>query len=778
MNVGMPRHMQLRAAAMLVLLLLAIPQVALAEKRVALVIGNGAYLHTPKLPNPPRDAKAIADLFRKAGFDSVLANNDVGHLAFKRSLRDLEEAAQGSDIAVLFFAGHGVQIGDQNYMLPTDSKLEREYDAKDETISLERIVEALEPAKRLRLVILDACRDNPFLATMQRRVALRGALTRGLARVEPTQVGTLIAYAAKAGASASDGADGHSPFTKALLKHIAEPGLDIRLAFGRIRDEVVKITRNEQEPFVYGSLGGDNLSLVPAPAVPKESELAAVAADYNLVEQINTKLAWEVFINTHKSGILVDMARKRLEKLEQEAPSANPKLASLPPPNEEKKATPAEIMAWNKVKGSGDAAAIRKFMDANRSSPLASEARQVLEALELEKWASDLAERVAARKREEEARRAKAEADRLKAEREAALAKAAREKAEADRKKAELQAKKAAEAEAERKRLAEAERQKAEREAASAKAAREKAELEAQLAKAAEAEAERKRQAEADRQKAEREAALAKTAREKAEAERKRAELEAQRAAEAEAERRRLAEAERLKAEREAALAKAAREKAEAERKKAEREAQLAKAAEAEAERKRAAEAEAERKRAAEAEAERKRVAEACAREEKSLARLKTAVDQASGREELERFARTLGCEQLRPALVALQAEADRLKQAEVLAVRTAQAELRRIGCFSGQEDGKLQQATKDAINRYLAKSGKQQASQVAVDQQLINELKAAPTIGSCEDMAPSQKAPKQIVRPQPRREPEEPRKLTKVQPTAPGPRVMTGVGF
>ena len=739
----------------------------------------------PSCPIHPGTRKRLPISLERPGSNSVLANNDVGHLAFKRSLRDLEEAAQGSDIAVLFFAGHGVQIGDQNFMLPTDSKLEREYDAKDETISLERIVEALEPAKRLRLVILDACRDNPFLATMQRRVALRGALTRGLARVEPTQVGTLIAYAAKAGASASDGADGHSPFTKALLKHIAEPGLDIRLAFGRIRDEVVKITRNEQEPFVYGSLGGDNLSLVPAPAVPKESELAAVAADYNLVEQINTKLAWEVFINTHKSGILVDMARKRLEKLEQEAPSANPKLASLPPPNEEKKATPAEIMAWNKVKGSGDAAAIRKFMDANRSSPLASEARQVLEALELEKWASDLAERVAARKREEEARRAKAEADRQKAEREAALAKAAREKAEADRKKAELEAQKAAEAEAERKRLAEAERHKAEREAALAKAAREKAEaerkkaeLEAQLAKAAEAEAERKRQAEADRQKAEREAALAKTAREKAEAERKRAELEAQRAAEAEAERRRLAEAERLKAEREAALAKAAREKAEAERKKAEREAQLAKAAEAEAERKRAAEAEAERKRAAEAEAEHKRVAEACTREEKSIARLKTAVDQASGREELERFARTLGCEQLRPALVALQAEADRLKQAEVLAVRTAQAELRRIGCYSGS--GRRKAAAGDQGCHWpLSRQGRQAASiadcrQRATDQRTQGGTSRLPAKTS----APSQKAPKQIVRPQPRREPEEPRKLTKVQPTAPGPRVMTGVGF
>ena len=140
----------------------ALMEPALADKRVALVIGIGAYEHAEKLTNPTRDASAIAEMFKKAGFETVLAHSDLGNLQFKRSLRDFLDVVQDADIAVLFYAGHGLQIGDQNYMVPADAKLEQEYDAKDESISLERIVEALEPAKRLRLVILDACRANPF----------------------------------------------------------------------------------------------------------------------------------------------------------------------------------------------------------------------------------------------------------------------------------------------------------------------------------------------------------------------------------------------------------------------------------------------------------------------------------------------------------------------------------------------------------------------------------------------------------------------------------------
>ena len=145
-------------------------------------------------------------------------------------------------------------------------------------------------------------------------------MSDGLAKAEPISTDTLIAYAAKAGSTADDGNGDHSPFTAALLKHITEPGLDVRLAFGRIRDEVRKVTRDAQEPFVYGSLGGTNVSLVPPPAIPKLAPFAEVKGDYELVERVNTKKAWEVFINQHKQGTYVDLAKERLKTLEIQLP--------------------------------------------------------------------------------------------------------------------------------------------------------------------------------------------------------------------------------------------------------------------------------------------------------------------------------------------------------------------------------------------------------------------------------------------------------------------------
>ena len=240
---------------------------ALADKRVALVIGNSNYQNVPRLPNPLADASAIAQMFKDAGFEFVDLQIDVGDLEFKRALRRFADVANDSDMAIVFFAGHGIELQGTNYMIPIDAKLADERDAPDEAIALDRIVEAVDGAKRLRLIIVDACRDNPFSVSMKRNVATRNA-SRGLARIEPQASNTLIAYAARAGSTAEDGYGKHSPLTTALLHNLTVPGLDIRLAFGRIRDEVIKITDNRQEPFVYGSLGGGIISLVPQPSQP------------------------------------------------------------------------------------------------------------------------------------------------------------------------------------------------------------------------------------------------------------------------------------------------------------------------------------------------------------------------------------------------------------------------------------------------------------------------------------------------------------------------------
>lgn len=310
---GMTRN----AAALLCGLFLSLSAVtAQADKRVALVIGNSAYQNAPTLPNPARDARAMAAMFQNAGYDVTTAY-DMGNLDLKRAIRRFEDAASDSDIAVVYFAGHGIEIHGINYVIPVDARLASDRDAEDEAVTLDRLAQSLEGAKRLRLVILDACRDNPFARKMQQRTAFRG-VTPGLAMVEPTSINTLIAYAAKAGAAADDGDSDHSPFTAALLNNLFVPGLDVRLALGRARDEVLGKTRNQQEPFVYGSLGGANIALVAAPQQPPKPvvDLDRQRADYSQVDKIDTEGGWQAFLVQYPTGFYADLARERLAVLD------------------------------------------------------------------------------------------------------------------------------------------------------------------------------------------------------------------------------------------------------------------------------------------------------------------------------------------------------------------------------------------------------------------------------------------------------------------------------
>ena len=246
---------------------LLVSEPAFAEKRVALVLGNSTYQNVAPLANPVNDSAKIAATLKDAGFDVVDSRRDLPAAETRRALRDFADRARDADIAVVYYAGHGIEVDGANYLIPVDARLERDTDIYDEGLSLDRILIAIEPAKKLRLVILDACRDNPFARTMKRTVASR-AIGQGLAKVEPTSPNVLIAYSAKAGSTAADGDGKNSPFTSALSHHLTKPGLDVRRAFGFVRDEVLKTTGNKQEPFVYGSLGGEDVPLVPARPAP------------------------------------------------------------------------------------------------------------------------------------------------------------------------------------------------------------------------------------------------------------------------------------------------------------------------------------------------------------------------------------------------------------------------------------------------------------------------------------------------------------------------------
>ena len=599
-----------------------------AEKRVALVVGNSAYRNVARLPNPEKDATSMAKLFRDAGFDAVVEANNVGNLDFKRAIRKFEDASQDADIAVVYYAGHGIEVGGTNYLVPVDAKLASDRDAEDEAISLNRVVESVDTAKRLRLIILDACRDDPFVATMKRirRTAMRG-IASGLGKVEPTSTDTLIAYAAKAGSTAEDGEGSHSPFTTALLDNLTAPGLDIRLAFGRVRDEVLKITGSRQEPFVYGSLGGGNISLVPAPEKPKAPEISKVKTDYELVAQIGTAKAWEVFLNTYKDGFYADLARAQLAKLNSSEQPARPTqsptvVAKLEPPPAPAPVRPTndELRAWNHIRETSNRDALENFIKRYPNSPLALNAQHRLDVLDR-----------AAREREEKARAAREAAQRAEQER---LAKEAARIAAQQRAEEEQRAKEAA-------RLAEL---KAQQEAA------------------------------------------------------------------------RLAQ---LKAENE----RRAKEVAQSEKQKQEQAARIA-----------SLQAEIDRRANELAESEKQKAQLACRHEQDRLADLKAAGNSSAARDDLKRLSNELTCESLRPQVVAALDNVTRnLKTSAApppppppentpALIVSAQKELARLGCYSGEHDGKLDAQTKIAIKKYKARKG-EPATDVTVTDSFVGEL-------------------------------------------------------
>ena len=152
----------LTAFLVLVIIFCSASERALANRRVALVIGNSSYQNVPSLPNPANDAAAVTDMFKAAGFDIVESRRDLKNAELRRVLNNFFDSARDADFAVVYYAGHGIEIEGSNYIVPVDALLERDRDVYDETISLDRVVQSIEPARQLRLVILDACRENPF----------------------------------------------------------------------------------------------------------------------------------------------------------------------------------------------------------------------------------------------------------------------------------------------------------------------------------------------------------------------------------------------------------------------------------------------------------------------------------------------------------------------------------------------------------------------------------------------------------------------------------------
>ena len=223
-------------------------------RRIALIIGNGAYQNVHQLGNPPRDARLIAGALRDVGFQAVTLSNDLTRDQFFEALRAFATEAEKADWAVVYYAGHGFEIGGVNYLVPVDARLAADHDAETEAVALEQVIAAVGGARKLRLVMLDACRDNPFAPTMQRTMELK-LVDKGFSDIEPA-AGFMVVYAAKHGETALDGDGVDSPFAVAVARDIRQPHVEIRKLFDLVRDDVWSASKHQQQPFTYGSPPG------------------------------------------------------------------------------------------------------------------------------------------------------------------------------------------------------------------------------------------------------------------------------------------------------------------------------------------------------------------------------------------------------------------------------------------------------------------------------------------------------------------------------------------
>jgi tetratricopeptide (TPR) repeat protein len=247
------------------------PTAAQQGRRIALVIGNSAYKNVPALANPQKDASAIATSLRNVGFETVTLSVDATREKLIDGLRAFADESEKADWAIVYYAGHGIEVNGQNYLIPTDARLATDRDVQFEAIPLDQVMAALEGAKKLKLVLLDACRDNPFAPQMRKTTAPAAAsvaatstaggtvnsrsIGRGLGEVK-VQGASLVVFAAKHGETALDGEGGNSPFAVALVQRIATPGVEINKIFRLVRDDVMEATAGRQEPYTYGSLPG------------------------------------------------------------------------------------------------------------------------------------------------------------------------------------------------------------------------------------------------------------------------------------------------------------------------------------------------------------------------------------------------------------------------------------------------------------------------------------------------------------------------------------------
>jgi len=304
---------------------------ASAETRVALVIGNGAYVSTAQLPNPSHDAEDVASSLKRSGFE-VIQGVDLRQADMQDLTIRFARAASRADVAVFYYSGHAMQYNGVNYLMPVDATLTDEADLK-RFVRVDDIVNDLQQAKNLRILVLDSCRDNP-LADMLKRSATRAAsVGRGLSKVEAPR-GTIVSFSTQSGQVAADGTGRNSPYTTAFLKHIEEPH-EIGDIFRDISSDVYDASGKTQLPELSLSIIGKfylngpvSVTVAPAApqAAPKVDPCASAEAHWKAADTIGTLSAFEDHLARFPSCSFASLAKARIDGLKQKvalAPATN-----------------------------------------------------------------------------------------------------------------------------------------------------------------------------------------------------------------------------------------------------------------------------------------------------------------------------------------------------------------------------------------------------------------------------------------------------------------------
>jgi hypothetical protein len=345
-------------------------QPALADKRVALVIGNGAYLHAPHLPNPPHDAEDVAAALKRTGFETILGL-DLDKAKMEDAAINFARVARNADVAVFYYSGHALQYAGVNYLIPVDAVLTDEADLRRAT-RVDDILDDLKQAKNLRILVLDSCRDNPLADELKRSIGRTrsGTIQRGLAKIESPD-GTIVSYSTQAGRTAADGDGRNSPYTSAFLKHIEDKD-EISTVFHRISADVYDSSSGSQVPELSLSFFGEfylngkmQITISTTPRAPTDP-CASASEHWKSAEAVGTAAAFEDHLARYPNCAYAGLARARIDDIKNKETSRHSEV---------------ELSFWNSIKDSRDAAVFRDYLKRFPDGVFVSLAQQRLEAL-------------------------------------------------------------------------------------------------------------------------------------------------------------------------------------------------------------------------------------------------------------------------------------------------------------------------------------------------------------------------------------------------------------